>query len=191
MRILVRASVVLAALSTVLVVSPLVSPAQAAPASLTSTYDCESSFGGGSTKVGVKIDLPSRVREGATLAARPVAFTIRVPEALVDVMRQYGVESLEGSSDDATYRIGKRTLDVDDLVLPRTDVPASGPMVLRGKGTAAAYTAAKAGTFAVRIPQAFTATVVGRTSSGSASIPLSCELGAKAPSKITTLTVTG
>ena len=85
----------LAAATTVagLAVVPfLAAPAQAAPASLTTTYSCSSSFGTESADVKLSADFPSSVTSGSTVAARRVGFSVTVPSRFVGYMRQFGVE---------------------------------------------------------------------------------------------------
>ncbi|GAA4119842.1 hypothetical protein GCM10022215_22780 [Nocardioides fonticola] len=189
-----RAAVPALAAATVVaglaVVPFLGAPAQAAPASLTTTYSCSTSFGTESADVKLSADFPSSVASGSTVAARSVGFSVTVPPRFVGYMRQFGVESVSGRGSKAAYRVGSTKHALRKVKLPKTAVPASGAMVLKGKGVASAFTAPAPGTYAVRVPSSFAATMKATTSSGdSSTIDLDCTLASGAPSKIGTLTV--
>lgn len=182
-------ALVTAVLALLLGSSLTAAPASAAPASLTTTYSCSSSYGGGSSAVTIAVDLPKKVKRGKTIAARTVTASITVPDALVATMRSYGVTAIEGSSSDTTYRVKNKALPISNLVLPRTAVPASGPMILTGSGEASAYQVKrtmKAKKLPVRVPTAFTAqaTAYGVPIVGQANVTISCTLDAGAADTI-------
>ena len=174
-------------LSVALVVVAFSAPSTAAVASkrasLTSTYSCSSPAGSGSSKVVLDTAFPKSVKAGETVRARRVTASITVPKKFVDFMRQYGVESISGKAVDAKFRVGKLRVAVSDVVLPKTEVPASGGMTLRGIGSVRAFTIAKPGRYVVRIPASFGAKVLAHTRSyGDVAASLSCSLAKGAPS---------
>lgn len=190
LRRTVAPALVSVAAATALVVPVLSSPAEAAPASLATTYSCATGFGTESSDVRLSADFPSAVASGSTVDARRVGFSVTVPPRFVGYLRQFGVKSVSGRGSKASYRVGSAKHPLRKLRLPQTDVPASGAMVLKGKGVASAFTAPSAGSYAVRVPTSFTATMKATTSSGDTqTIDLSCSLAKGAPSRLGTLTV--
>ena len=184
----------LAAAVTILATAPLLpvllaGPAQAAPSSIDTRYRCSSGFGAGSSAVTISADFPSAATSGSAVASRTVRVRITVPKNFVKAMRAYGVDSVSGKASGARYRVGAKKVARRGLRLPAPPVPASGPMVLGGRGTAAGFTAPAPGTYAVRVPLSFDATVVAHLGSDSIPAQLSCRLADGAPSRISTLTV--
>ncbi|KAA1425650.1 DUF6801 domain-containing protein [Nocardioides antri] len=160
-------------------------PARAELRVLDTTYACDSSFGGGSSAVRVKVDVPDRVRAGRQVDARRITFRIVVPDELVQQMRDAGVEEVSARSDDAKYRVGTRRVPIRNLTVPPTAVPADGDMVIRGRGRAGAFTIDQAGRYAVKVPRSFTAVV----QTGILPVSLSCTLADGAPARLSTLRV--
>lgn len=155
---------------------------------LTTVYTCDSDLGGGDTEVTVRTALPRTVTAGTKMAGRPMDFTIVVPEELTDAMREYGIEEVSGRSDDTTYRVGPKTRKVRKVVLPPTEVPAEGLLILEGQGTAQAVKLRKVDTYPVKLPAAFTADVTA-TGQFTVTQELSCVLADGARSKIGTVRV--
>ncbi|NYJ00589.1 hypothetical protein HNR19_001287 [Nocardioides thalensis] len=160
------------------------------------SYSCTSAYGGGTAAGVVSVGLPKRVQAGERLRARPIEVTIVVPSDLVDTLRENDVDSIEGTSDDATYRLKKRgtkaiVKPINDLVVPETAVPAEGDMTLIGTGTASGHTFRRAGLYSVLVPKAFTAdgTAHGVPIVGDLDFTMSCALASGAPAKIASLRV--
>lgn len=163
-------------------------PAHAELRTLKTSYRCDSSFGGGRSAVTVKVDIPVRVRAGRQVDARRITFRIVVPDALVERMRDAGIDEISATSDDAKYRVGTKRVPIRNLTVPPTAVPAEGDMVIRGTGRAAAFTVNEPGRYAVKVPLSFTAVV----QTGNPLVPtvdLTCALAAGAPAKLATLRV--
>ena len=181
-------------LSVALVVVAFSAPSTAGVVSkrapLTTTYSCSSPAGTSSSRVVLDTAFPKSARAGATVPARRVTASITVPKKFVDLMRQYGVESISGKAVDAKFGVGKLRVAVSDVVLPATEVPARGGLTLRGTGTAGAFAIRKPGSYAVRIPAAFDAKVMARTRSfGDVAATLSCTLAKGAPNTLGSLRV--
>jgi hypothetical protein len=185
-------AVTLVASLTLLVTGSLApAPAFSVAKKLTTSYTCTSDYGSGTSAVTVAVDLPRRSKVGRKLKARPIDLSMMVPEEMVAELRRYGVDAVSGSSSDAAYRIRKRTRPIRDLVLPRTAVPATGPMTLVGSGRAAAYRFKARGKHPVRVPLAFTAhaTAHGVDYFGDVAVELSCTLNQGAAQRIAVIRV--
>lgn len=155
----------------------------------TTVYTCDAgSLGEGDVELGVRVALPKEVVAGTKLAIRTMDLTIVVPEEMTQRLRDLGVESVSGESRDATYRIGPKTRDIRDVVIPSTDVPDEGYLVLTAQGTAQAVRMTRIDTYPVKLPEAFTATIDGEGAID-ASGTLSCSLAEGAVSKITKIRV--
>lgn len=183
--------------ATVLVAAP----AGATEQSLTTSYECDASnpvigsLGSGTAAGTVTVDLPAKLGAGTKLRARPITFTIEVPADMVDQMRAYSVDSIDGSSSDATYRIrkvGGTTVKepITGLTVPQTAVPESGGMTIVGTGRASAHTFKKPGTYNILVPKAFSAdgTAYG-TTFGDQDFSLACTLAADAAVKVASIKV--
>lgn len=180
----------LALLATALVgIGP--APAQAVVRTLTTSYTCDAgSYGGGTSAVTVKVDLPRRVKKGEPVPGRRITVKIVVPEDLVQTMRDYSVDAVSGTSDDATYRVGTKKYPIKNLTLPETPVPAEGAMTLKGAGRAAGFTPRELGRFPVKVPKSFTADATAHGSVlGDVGVTIGCTLEAGAPAKLATLRV--
>lgn len=124
-------------------------------------YRCSSSFGSGSSDVRIRVTIPDRVRRGVEVPARRVRFAIKVPRAMVDTMRSYGVTHVSAVGR-ARYTVGSLRLPIRRLRIPETSVPDSGGMALTGSGRAAAFTPTETGTFRVQVTKSLTATATAR-----------------------------
>lgn len=166
-------------------------PAHAVVRTLTTSYTCDAgSYGGGTSDVTVRVDLPRRVKKGEPVPGRRITFKIVVPEDLVETMRSYGVDSVSGTSSDATYRVGTKKHPIRNLAIPETAVPADGAMVLKGAGRAAGFTPRELGRFPVKVPVSFTADATAHgTPLGNVGVTIACSLDAGAPAKLATLRV--
>lgn len=191
-----RFSRLIALLSLVLGATMLLgAPAQATTRTLTTSYTCTAKAAGqtftGTSAVTVSVGLPSQVHVGTFLKARPISVSIVVPKAILDKLRSFSVDAVSATSTDARYRVGGTSHPIRNLVVPKTDVPSSGAMTLPGSGTAAGFTAGTTGSFAVRVPKAFTAagTAYGAFLYGDTPISMSCSLAVGAPSRLSTLSV--
>lgn len=132
-------------------------PAHATEVDKTIGYRCSSSFGGGKTGVRILVSIPDRIAQGVTVPSRRVTFKIKVPGAIVDLMRQYDVTSVSGHGH-ASYSVGSLTQPIRKLRLPRHRVPATGGMTLTGHGRAAEFAINQAGTYKVKVTRSLTAT---------------------------------
>ncbi|NYI10882.1 hypothetical protein BKA05_002397 [Nocardioides marinus] len=150
----------------------------------TTVYTCASEvLGSGDFETFVRVQLPRTVTAGKKMAARPIDFSIVVPEEMTQTMRDYGVEEVSGRSDDATYKVGTKKRKIRRLELPSTEVPAEGLLVLEGTGTAQAVRLKKIDTYPVKLPGRFTATITV-TGSFSMSDELTCRIAKGAKTKI-------
>ena len=155
----------------------------------TTVYTCDAGpLGEGDVELAVRFPLPKRMVAGTKLSVRTMDFTIVVPEDMTQRLRDLGVESVSGESDDATYRIGPKTRDIRDLEIPTADVPDEGYMVLTAQGTAQAVRMTRIDTYPVKLPEAFTATLDGEGEID-ASANLACVLAEGAVAKITKIQV--
>jgi hypothetical protein len=158
---------------------------------VTTAYACTSDFGSGAAAARVATALPRSVAAGRTLARRDLTVALRVPQQLVDRLRAFGVDSLSGSARPTTVRAGRTRVRVTGLRIPRTPVPASGAMTLRGSGDLAAFSVPTPGRYAVRVPRRVVADVVARIGETPASTTLLCAVASGAPQRLTTLSVRG
>lgn len=112
------------------------------------TYTCKASAGGtglGKAKVRVQVrtKLPAKVRAGKTIARRPIALSMRLPERL----RKAATEQVEATHVSAKVhgaamgvRIGKltRKARIGHLKAPKAKIPAESPWKVTAKGKLAA-----------------------------------------------------
>lgn len=198
---------VLTSLSTLvgsLLVGATAAPAEAVTRSLTTSYSCTAStaagtFGPETASGTISVNLPRQIGVGTRLRARPITITVDIPEAMVDQMRDYNIDSFQGSSDDASYRLKRRGIPVvkrpiNDLVLPETQVPATGGMTVVGTGTAAGYTFQRTGRWSVLVPKSFTANGTVHAAgpfppAGNYNADISCTLASGAEARIATIRV--
>jgi len=138
-----------------------ITPAHATDVDKRIGYRCSSSFGSGSSDVRIQVTIPDQVRRGVEVPARRVGFKIKVPSAMVDTMRTYGVTSVSAAGR-AHYTVGSLKLPIRKLHIPETAVPDSGGMTLAGSGRAAAFTPTETGTFNVKVTKSLTATATAR-----------------------------
>lgn len=176
------------ALVSSLLVGATVLPASAELRTLSTTYDCEAEGETGSSAVRVKVDVPDRVRAGVRVDARRITFRIVVPDALVQSMRDRGVEAVSATGT-ARYRVGAMRVPIRNLTVPRTDVPASGEMVIRGRGRASGFTIDEPGRYAVKVPRRIAADVTGYVGPFSATVDMTCGLAQGAPARLSLLRV--
>lgn len=121
--------------------------------------------------------LPSKLTAGDSVAADTQSFTMdfTVPRVVLNGLAGYGVSKVGISTNDFAYGVGTSSIPVTGLSVPKTDVPASGDMVLPVSGKNGAYTAPDAGTYDLKMPSAFNATVTTNSSLLS-SLPASCTI---------------
>lgn len=176
------------AATTVLVAAPA---AEAKPASLESSYTCATALGDQTMGVTIKLDLPAKAKKGKKVAARPVKLTVVVPETLVTPMRDLlGISALSGSASSIKYQVGKLQVPLKNVTIPKTPVPASGPMTLKAKGVAGAFKAPKKkGKVVVSIPKSFTFNASNQDGQPVPSSPFSCSVASGAPTKLGTIKV--
>ena len=154
-RLLVAA--LLMAVGVTALVAP--APATAVVRTLKTVYRCEvdGAVGPhGRAHVRVRIDLPRRIHKGDRLEARRVRVRMVMPDSITDYLRSNGADSIEGSSPDAYYRIRAKQLDVKNLHVPETAVPASGDLVLHARGRAVGHTFRHLGRYPVYAGRGFT-----------------------------------
>lgn len=188
---LVRVPVALALLASVLVASPAGAANDEDPRIVERTvaYTCDAgALGGGAFDTTVRVPLPRTTVSGTKLAARPMEFTIVVPDEMTQALRDNGIEEVSAESQDATYSVGQRIRDIQDLVVPPTAVPTEGQLVLEGQGLAQAIRLTRVKSYPVRLPEAFTATVTV-TGSTTTDGQLSCVLADGATAKLTSIKV--
>jgi hypothetical protein len=171
-------------------------PAGAVVRELRTSYRCTATasgidLGAGRARATVRVNLPRQVQVGARIAARDIRFRVRVPSAILDQARTLGVDAVDAASDDAYYRIKRQRKAVRNLTVPRTDVPADGPMVLVGTGRASGHTFDEVGRYPIRLPLAFTAsgTAYGAGPGVDQPFELACRLVPDAPERIATIRV--
>lgn len=182
------------ALLAPLLAVPTAPSAQAAgtrAAKLVTTYGCDSDYGSGSSEVALGTKLPTSVKAGKKVGERTLSVVLVVPEDLTDMLRDYGVTAVKGSSGKAPLTVGSVKVPVRGLKIPRTPMPDEGELVLRGTGTVAAFTMPKAGSFAVKVPARLVADLTGYVGGLSASTTLTCAVADDAPVRLGTLRVTG
>ena len=171
------------AATTVLVAAPA---AEAKPASLKSRYTCATALGDQTMGVTIRLDLPAKVKKGKKVAARPVRMTVVVPESLVTPMRDLlQIKALSGSASNIKYRVGSKAVPLKNVTIPKTTVPASGPMTLKAKGVAGAFKAPKKkGKLVVTIPRSFTFNASNQDGQPVPSSPFGCTIASGAPTKL-------
>lgn len=189
-RLIVAA--VVAAFGITLLVAP--SPASAVLRSLRTTYRCETnqtSGPSGRAHVRIRVHLPRRVELGSRLPGRPVRVRMVVPSELTNYLRSIGADAIDGSSSDAYYRIGHRQKDIRHLHVPKTDIPASGDLVLHARGRAVGHTFRRLGRAGVFAGNGFTTqgTVYGTSLFGDQPFSMGCNLVLNAPDRIGTIRV--
>lgn len=188
-RLLVAALV--AALGITLLVAP--SPASAVVRVLKTTYRCQvnGTLGPhGRAKVRVRVNLPRRVQLNDRLPGRRISVRMKMPSSMTDYLRSIGADSIDGSSADAYYRIGHRQKDIRHLHVPRTEIPATGDLVLHARGRAVGHTFRRRGPVGVFVANGFTTTgTVYGTSFGDQPFEMGCNLLLDAPDRIATIRV--
>jgi len=141
--------------------------------------------------VTIRLDLPAKAKKGKSVAARPVKLTVVVPESLVTPMRDVlGISALSGSASNIKYRVGSKSVPLTKVNIPKTAVPASGPMVLKAKGVAGGFKAPKKkGKLVVSIPRSFTFNASNQDGQPVPSSPFDCTLASGAPTKLGSIKV--
>lgn len=151
-------------------------PAHATEVDRSIGYRCSSPYGGGKTGVRIQVSIPDRIAQGVTVPSRKVTFKIKVPAALVDQLRTYGVDSISGHGR-AHFAVGSLVRPIRKLHLPDTDVPPSGGMTLKGSGRAASFIMNQAGTYKVKVTKSLTATATAHGGLGDGrSVALTCNV---------------
>ncbi|MBZ5737238.1 DUF6801 domain-containing protein [Nocardioides mangrovi] len=166
--------------------------AEAKPASLNSSYTCTTALGDQTLGVTIKIDLPTKVKKGSKVAARPVNMKVKLPETLVTPMRDIlGITAISGSASKIKYAVGSMKVPLSKVKIPQTDVPDSGGMTLKAKGIANGFKAPKKpGSYVVSIPKAFTFNALNQDGQPVPTSPFPCAVADGAPTKLGTLKVT-
>lgn len=173
--------------ATVLVAAP---SAEAKPVSLKSSYTCATALGDQTLTVTTKMNLPTKVKKGKKVPDSTVKMVVVVPETLVTPMRDIlGITALSGSATDIKYSVGTKKIPLVKVKIPRTDVPASGSMTLRGSGIAKGFTLKKTGTYAVKIPKDFMFNALDQNGDPAPSSPFPCALSDGAPAKLGSIKV--
>ena len=166
-------SVLLAFVASLLVGA---APAHATEVDKTIGYRCSSDFGSGASAVRVRVTIPDQVAAGATVPARKIRFSIKVPADMVRVLRQYGVDSVSATGR-AHFTVGSLKRRIRHLRIPDTNVPNSGGMTLKGSGRASSFTLTEAGTYAVKVTKSLTATATAHGGIGDgSSVDLTCSV---------------
>ncbi len=164
--------------------------AEAKPASITTSYVCGSPFGNQVVSGTSTVNLPAKVRSGTKLAERPVRIRMVLPAAIVSAMRDIlGITAISGKATGASYTVGNKLVPLTNLVLPRTPLPARGPVTLNATGVAKGFRLTRAGTYAVKVPTSFRLYAYNQAGQAIPGSPLSCTLASGAPSKLGTITV--
>lgn len=167
----------------------------AVAAELTTTYTCtdDSPFinAAGDYSGTVTVSIPASVESGTNVAARSLGLSVTIPDSTMDAVRATSAEELGATSDDVTYRVGATAYPVTGVILPKTAVPADGPLEIETTATASAFVAPAPGSYAVRVPEAFSllATAYG-TPIGNPTVTITCALAVGAPDTIATVQVT-
>lgn len=186
---------VVAVAATVAAVGAGGAPAAAArPAAPTLVYTCQMPWiGEQQATARITTDIPGSVAVGARSRAFPIGATTPVAAGITSLLGRVGVVSAEGT---VTARIGVAAPQGDRqvtvaLTIPRTAVPASGPLVLAAHGTAPALAFSRPG------PGRLTAGdlvlhLVGRASDGSVRgvIDTRCTPSGGRPVAIASFTIT-
>ncbi len=166
--------------------------AEAKPASITTSYACATPFGPQTVAGTTSVNLPARVRSGDKVSDRRVQVRVVVPAAFVAAAREFlGVTAISGKATDAFYRVGAKKVALTGLRLPRTALPARGPLTLRATGVAKGFQLTKPGTYAVKVPLSFRLHAANQDGEPIPGTPLSCSLASGAPSKLGTIKVVG
>ena len=175
------------AAGTVLVAMPA---ADAKPASLKSSYTCDTALGAQTMAITAKLDTPNKVKKGKKVGDRAVKMTVVIPESLVTPMRDVlGIEKLSGEATAIKYAVGSKKLPLKNVKFPETDVPDSGSMTVRAKGVASGFKLKKPGKYAITIPKSFTLNAYNQNGDPVPTSPFPCSRDAAAPSKIDSIKV--
>ncbi|MAS53258.1 MAG: hypothetical protein CMJ44_01280 [Pimelobacter sp.] len=181
----------LALLAALLVTVRVAPEAEAAgrKAVLDTAYVCDFGQGSGVIDVTVKVRLPRKAAAGSTLAQRRIKVSLVLPADTVASLRQFGVESVEGRADRARLRVGPARPAVRGLRVPRTDLPESGSLVLRGTGRVDAFATPAPGRYAVKVPKRLAVELTAHGDGSSFEQGLACAVAPGAPSRLGTLRV--
>nr|WP_183096078.1 DUF6801 domain-containing protein [Nocardioides stalactiti] len=101
-------------------------PAHATEVDKTIGYRCSSSFGSGNSGVRIEVTIPDQVRRGVQVPGRQITFKIKVPADMVDVMRQYNIDTVSAQGR-ASYTVGDIRRPIrTSACRRRTCLPAAG-----------------------------------------------------------------
>jgi hypothetical protein len=166
--------------------------AQATPASITTSYTCPTPFGPQTVTGTTSVNLPASVAAGQKVRDRQVKVRVVIPAAFVRAARGFlGITAISGKATEASYRVGAKKVPLTGLVLPRTALPASGPLTLKATGIAKGFRLANPGTYAVKVPLSFRLHAADQDGEPIPGTPLSCTLAPGAPSKLGSIKVVG
>lgn len=189
----VRPFAALAATSLAATTLVAAAPVQAKPASVKTTYTCEASLlGAQDVGVTIRLDLPAKVKKGASVGSRPVKLTVVLPESLVGPLRDLlMVDELSGEATAIKYAVGSKKVPLKNVKLAPTTVPDSGPMTLEAKGVAGAFKApTKPGTAAVKVPSSFTFTARDADGAVIGGSGFPCAVADGAPTRLGSIKIT-
>lgn len=181
----------LALVAALLVTVRIAPEAEAAgtKATLDTAYVCDFGQGSGVVDVRVRARLPKKAAAGSTVAERRIKVSLVLPADTVATLRQFGVESVEGRADRAKLRVGPTRAAVRKLRVPRTEIPPSGSLTLRGTGRVSSFEAPAAGRYAVRVPKRLALELTAYGDGSSFEQGLACAVAPGAPSRLGTLRV--
>jgi hypothetical protein len=164
--------------------------AEARPSSITTSYACSTPFGPQTVSGTTSVNLPAKVRRGDKVADRRVQVQVVLPAAVVAAARDFlGVTAISGKATNAFYRVGAKKIALTRLVLPRTALPARGPLTLKATGVAKGFRLTSPGTYAVKVPLSFRLHAADQHGQPIPGTPLVCSLASGAPSKLGTIKV--
>lgn len=156
---------------------------------LDTAYVCDFGQGSGVIDVAVTVKLPKKVAAASTVAKRRIKVSLVLPADTVATMRQFGVESVAGRADGAKLRVGPTRAAVRTLRVPRTELPPSGSLTLRGTGRVSSFEAPAPGRYAVRVPKRLAVELTAYGDGSSFEQGLACAVAPGAPSRLGTLRV--
>ena len=179
------------AAGTVLMAAPA---AEAKVSSVKSGFTCDSDFGPQKFDITTKMDLPAKVKKGKSVPGKPVRLVAAISSETADLLRAIGAEYISVTADKVKASAGSTKIPVAGVKSPKTAVPETGGFNVVAKGTAAAFSIAKPGSYTVKIPTKFLFSITQYTAAQPDGSPLlenlGCAVDKGEPTKLTTLTVT-
>lgn len=173
----------LAGTATVLAAGALVGTASTAAQADASAvgYNCTTSLSPDPIPVLVgATGFPTQVTAGKTVPAGDVPVTFTLSRAVLDGMAAKGINQAGVSSNDFTLSVGATTVGMTGVSVAKSDTPATGDMVMTANSKNAPFVAPAAGTYDLKLPTAFNATV----DTNLIPLPVACTIADPSAAKI-------